>query len=95
MADDLPVTVGEPESDDDAPDAGDQTSVVAMAVPAEARRPLDEVLEAGGDDVIIADDLAEMLDVDEEIVPADPEKLAEAEPEPMKKRTVPPPLPRP
>ncbi len=55
--------------------------------------PVDDA--AMGDDVVIADDLAEMVEGDEPSPPPAPaEKKAPTEPPPLGKRSVPPPLPR-
>jgi hypothetical protein len=57
--------------------------------------PVDESSVSDMDDVVIADDLAEMLDADDASPPPPaPEKKAPAEPPPVVKRSVPPPLPR-
>jgi tetratricopeptide (TPR) repeat protein len=108
---DLPMTVDEAEEsageaaealEAAAPEPGEVDQHAQHAEPAEppAAAPAGAAEQAEGDDVVIADDLAEMLDAEvdaeevEAVESAESPKTATSSPPPLPKRTIPPPLPR-
>jgi hypothetical protein len=85
---DLPVTV-----DEDEGEGSDQTLAAEVAAPAGREGDAED----DGSDVVIADDLAVMIDAEldtEEVDATEAKKPTESAPPPGGKRSIPPPLPR-
>jgi hypothetical protein len=93
--DDMMVTIDEDDSEENGVKQSDQTLVAPIVVPDAALRSDEEEDEGAVDDVVIADDLAEMIDADEDVEDADEEEPTDAaQPNGAAKLKTPPPLPR-
>jgi tetratricopeptide (TPR) repeat protein len=94
--DDLLVTIDEEDSEENGIKQSEQTLVAPIVVPDEARRSGEDEDDDEVDDVVIADDLAEMIDADEDVEAIEDEEEAEAAQQSngAAKLKTPPPLPR-